>query len=278
MSNNRNAAESVAENYYDSSDADTFYETVWGGEDIHIGLYASETMPIAEASRRTVATMADQLQGVGRATRILDLGAGYGGSARYLADRFGCQVACINLSERQNQRNRMLNQEQGVSDKVDVVHGSFEELPSGLTGFDVVWSQDAFLHSGNRDQVLDEIARVLSAGGELIFTDPMQADDCPADVLQPVYDRLQLDTLGSLAYYHEGLCRRGFDLVQWRPMVEQLRTHYSRVKQELESRFDELQTTISSDYITRMINGLGHWVAAADNGYLNWGILHFRKK
>ncbi|GAB4194746.1 MAG: hypothetical protein Tsb002_26580 [Wenzhouxiangellaceae bacterium] len=278
MSNNRNAAESVAETYYDSSDADTFYETVWGGEDIHIGLYSSPATPIAEASRRTVTTMADQLPEVSRAARMLDLGAGYGGSARYLAERFGCQLTCVNLSERQNQRNRMLNRKQGLSGQIDVVHGSFEELSPELNGFDVIWSQDAFLHSGNRDQVLDEIARVLSAGGDLIFTDPMQADDCRPDVLQPVYDRLQLDTLGSLAYYHEGLCRRGFDLVQWRPMVEQLRTHYARVKQELESRFDELQTNISSEYITRMINGLGHWVAAADKGYLNWGILHFRKK
>ena len=48
---NRNAAESVAENYYDSSDADIFYERVWGGEDIHIGLYESG-LSIFEASRK----------------------------------------------------------------------------------------------------------------------------------------------------------------------------------------------------------------------------------
>ena len=31
----------VAADYYDDSDADRFYAEVWGGEDIHIGLYAS---------------------------------------------------------------------------------------------------------------------------------------------------------------------------------------------------------------------------------------------
>ena len=32
------------------------------------------------------------------------------------------------------------------------------------------------------------------------------------------------------------------------------------------------------DYVTRMLEGLGHWVNAADRGHLTWGILHFRKR
>ena len=40
----------TAQEYYNSEDADTFYATIWGGEDIHIGLYESEDEPIADAS------------------------------------------------------------------------------------------------------------------------------------------------------------------------------------------------------------------------------------
>ena len=105
---NRNAAESVAENYYDSSDADIFYERVWGGEDIHIGLYESG-LSIFEASRKTVELMATTLITLDENSRVLDLGAGYGGAARYLAEKYGCQVTCLNLSETQNERNRLLN-------------------------------------------------------------------------------------------------------------------------------------------------------------------------
>ena len=47
----------VAEDYYDSDDADRFYFNIWGGEDIHIGLYESSDEAIATASRRTVETM-----------------------------------------------------------------------------------------------------------------------------------------------------------------------------------------------------------------------------
>ena len=81
-----------AEAYYDSSEADAFYQTIWGGQDIHIGIYRDDSEPIADASRRTVNTMAARLVGVNQTARILDLGAGYGGSARCLANRFDCRV------------------------------------------------------------------------------------------------------------------------------------------------------------------------------------------
>jgi len=76
-----------AEAYYDSAEADAFYHSIWGGQDIHIGVYRDDSEPIADASRRTVDTMAARLVGVNDTTRILDLGAGYGGSARYLTER-----------------------------------------------------------------------------------------------------------------------------------------------------------------------------------------------
>ena len=32
----------TARGYYNSDDAEAFYSTIWGGEDIHIGLYEDE--------------------------------------------------------------------------------------------------------------------------------------------------------------------------------------------------------------------------------------------
>ena len=52
----------------------------------------------ARASRRTVETMAGLIDGLGPDTRVVDLGSGYGGAARYLAGTYGCKVTCLNLS------------------------------------------------------------------------------------------------------------------------------------------------------------------------------------
>lgn len=274
----RSEAVARSEAYYDSGEADSFYQTFWGGEDIHIGLYRNRDEPIARASRRTVEAMADRIAGrLGAGARVLDLGAGYGGAARYLAERFGCRVDCLNISETQNALNRRMTADAGLSDLIDVVHGDFERVPGPDGAYDAVWSQDAILHSGNRSRVLDEIRRVLKPRGELIFTDPMQADDCPAGVLQPVLDRIHLSSLSSFAFYRAELARRGFEEVSVEPLTNQLRTHYWRLGRELDARRGEAVAGSGSAYVDAMKRGLQHWVDAADRGHLAWGIMHFRR-
>lgn len=267
----------TAQEYYNSDDADNFYFQIWGGEDIHIGIYGDDEVPIAEASQRTVDTMAKLLGDVPADAKIIDLGAGYGGAARYLSKRFGCKVHCINLSETQNERNRQLTKEQGLSDWIEVTDGSFENLPEGDGEYDIAWSQDSFLHSGERARVMDEINRVLRPGGLLIFTDPMQADNCPEGVLEPVLDRIHLDSLGSPAFYREQARRLGWKELEFVELTEQLVNHYSRVRKELQSRREELEQHVSAAYIDRMIQGLKHWVDAGQQDYLCWGIMIFQK-
>ncbi|HEX5419334.1 MAG TPA: methyltransferase domain-containing protein [Gammaproteobacteria bacterium] len=268
----------TARDYYNSGDADNFYFTIWGGEDIHIGLYADDEEPIAEASARTIATMASRLQGLGARSRVVDAGAGYGGAARWLARHLGCRVSCVNLSETQNERNREFTRAAGLGGLIEVEDASFESIPYGAQEFDYAWSQDALLHSGNRAEVLAEIDRVLKPGGELIFTDPMQADDCPPGVLQPVLDRIHLETLGSIGFYRREAQKLGWQELGVTELTSQLVRHYGRVKQELQGRRPELVgKLVSADYVDRMIQGLDHWVNAGRKGYLSWGILHFRK-
>jgi len=268
----------VTEDYYDSDDADTFYSTVWGGEDLHIGIY-DQTRDIREASAETVDRMAAMIPNLGPETKVLDIGAGYGGSMRRIVKQTGCTATCLNISETQNDTNRHKNRREGLSEKVRVVHGVFEDIPETASSYDVVWSQDAILHSDQRDQVLAEVHRVLRPGGYFVFTDPMQADDVPDGVLQPVYDRLQLNSLGSFRFYREAASALGFEIVEQDEMTKQLRTHYDRVREDLVSNYDKLRDSGASvEYLDKMILGLENWVKAADAGYLAWGIQLFRKR
>ncbi|MFE6024005.1 glycine/sarcosine N-methyltransferase [Streptomyces niveus] len=272
-------AVNTARSYYNSSDADTFYATVWGGEDIHIGLYESPEEPIADASARTVRRMASKLEpALTPESVVLDLGSGYGGSARYLAETYGCRVLALNLSEVENRRHKELNSARALTGRIEVVDGSFEDIPYPDSSVDVVWSQDAFLHSGNRVQVLAEIARVLRPGGRLIFTDPMAADGCPAGVLQPVLDRIHLDDMGSPAFYTRELTRLGFSPVDggFEEHRGQLVTHYARVLEETGRQEAEgLARKVSHDYLAQMKKGLGHWIDGGREEHITWGVFHF---
>ncbi|MHA7817849.1 MAG: methyltransferase domain-containing protein [Pseudohaliea sp.] len=268
----------TARAYYNSDDADTFYAEVWGGEDIHVGLYAGPDEPIAEASRRTVARMAELAAPLAPDTRVLDLGAGYGGAMRYLARAFGCSCVALNLAEVENERNRRMTHEAGLDAQVDVVSGDFTALAFEDATFDRAWSQEAFLHAGDRAAVCAEAARVLKPGGLLVFTDPMQVDDAPADRLGPVYDRLHLASLASPRFYRETLCALGMREVTFDEQPQQLVRHYARVRDVLAGSTEQLHNKgVSDGYIERMKAGLGHWVDGGREGLLTWGIFVFEK-
>ena len=118
---------------------------------------------------------------------------------------------------------------------------------------------------------------MLSAEGQVIFTDPMQADDCPDGVLQPILDRIQLSTLASFAFYRDEFGKRDFRAENIDAQTGQLRTHYARVRSTLQDKYDEAVGLSGKEYVDNMLKGLQHWVDGADRGYLAWGIMDFRR-
>lgn len=278
--NEASPATQAAQRYYDSREADEFYFNIWGGEDIHIGLYGEDQeRSIREASSLTVERMLELLDrhaSIDTSPRVLDLGAGYGGAARTLARRRDCEVVCLNLSETQNARNRQLCAAARLA-RVRVVHGNFEHLPFPADSFDVAWSQDAILHSGARQQVVDEVARVLRPGGHFLFTDPMRADDVDPATLGPILERIHLDDLASFAFYRKACIRAGLELVRIEDLSPELPRHYARTKADLIARRAELESLSSPAYVANMLEELQHWVDAGEAGHLAWGIILARK-
>mgnify|MGYP001181552841 FL=1 len=271
------AAANVAADYYDSSDADRFYAEVWGGEDIHIGLYASLDEPIAAASRRTVDTLMALAGTPSQGGTVVDLGSGYGGAARLMAATHPVQVQAINISAVENQRHRALNVEAGLDERITVHDASFEAVPLSDGCADLIWSQDAILHSGDRALVLREVARLLKPGGVFVLTDPMAADGVEMSLLQPILDRIHLADLASPERYRQWAEAAGLQREVWDDRTEMLVRHYSRVRDELRRRHDELVGSISPGYLSRMDTGLGHWVDGGEAGRLSWGLMRFIK-
>lgn len=265
----------TARDYYNSADADNFYYHVWGGNDIHVGVYETPDEDIDAASRRTVERMAAKVE-ITPDTRILDIGSGYGGAARHLAATYGCKVSCLNLSEVENARNQEFNRAAGLDELIEVKDGSFEDIPFQDNAFDIVWSQDAILHSGDRERVLEEVARVLKRGGSFLFTDPMAADSARLKDLGPILDRLSLETMGSPSFYRRELARLGLQTFEFEDLTKFLPIHYGRVLEVLESKEAELADKISDAYRTKMKSGLKNWISGGKAGNLAWGIIHAR--
>ena len=280
MTTNSEPGQSIikALEHYDSEDADRFYLRVWAGEDIFIGIgiYESAGDTVYDACRRTVSKMAALLTQRAPGTRGLELGSGYGAAARYLAKELGFNVDCLNLSLLQNQQNRQINQDRRLGNRIRVVEGNFENIPFEAESYDVVWSQDAFIHSSNRRRVLEEVNRVLTTGGDFVFTDLIQHEDCPPEILEPVLARFHLDSLGTVKFYQEAAKELGWRELQVIDLSGNLVTHYERLLQELERRHDDLLGEFPQEYLEGLRHGMQSWVSAGNEGNFKWAMFHFR--
>ncbi len=263
--------------YYDTSDVDAFYDAVWGGEDIHIGVYAHPGEGIADASRRTVELAADRVADLlGPDATVLDLGAGYGGSSRALAARFGCRVVALDLSEAHNRRHRAANVRCGLDRLIEVETGSVSRLAYESGRFDAVWSLEVLCHVADRAGALREAVRVLKPGGALVFSDIMAAETTPAQVLRPALSRLGVKDLATPSFYQEHLARLGLK-ADFEDRTGHLTTHYARLDQETSRRSDELREVISDAYLDGLLDNLPRWVDISRRDLLRWGLFHARR-
>ena len=78
--------------YYDGP-ADQIYRTIWG-DNLHLGVSCSDECPHPEAMGHTNEIMAQAVH-LTLGTRVLDLGCGYGSTARYLASQYGLSLIHI---------------------------------------------------------------------------------------------------------------------------------------------------------------------------------------
>ena len=105
------------------------------------------------------------------ATRVLDLGCGVGGPARYLAATFGCHVTGVDLSESFIEAATYLTRRCGLQDKVECQVGNALDLPFAGGSFDLVMLQHVAMNVADRAALYAGIARVLAPGGRLATYD-----------------------------------------------------------------------------------------------------------
>lgn len=276
------ASKDNAEIYYDNDDTDRFYFHVWGGQDIHVGLYKEpiEQDDIRNASLRTDEWLAEELALTGvlqPQVKGLDLGAGYGGAARFLVRKFQVNIDCLNIAPIQNKRNEEYNIQAGVADRITVKYGSFLEIPCEDNSYDFIWSQDAFLHAPDKLKVFQECARVLKSGGVMAITDPMKEDGIERSSIQPILDRIKLHDMGSLGLYRSLAGECGLVTLRTFSRPDSLVFHYSKVKAELIKRSNEIASFCSPEFQANMKRGLEHWIEGGRSGKLTWGGMLFRK-
>ncbi|OBI97425.1 SAM-dependent methyltransferase [Mycobacterium alsense] len=132
---------------------------------------------------------------------VLDAGSGVGGSARYVAARYGCPVTAVDLTDEYCETNRWLNRLVGLDDRICVRPADVTELPFADGTFDVAISQHVQMNVADKARLYSEARRVLQDGGRLALWDIVIGDHGELDYPLPWADhsaRSHLVTPGGL--------------------------------------------------------------------------------
>ncbi|NOQ94168.1 MAG: methyltransferase domain-containing protein [Methylophaga sp.] len=146
---------------------------------------------------------------------ILDVGCGLGGTPRYLASQYQCNVTGIDLTEEYITAGKQLSKLVNMHDKVTLHHASALELPFDNNSFDIVWTEHVQMNIADKTKFYSEIVRVLKPSGRLLFHDVFRGygDD-------PIYPVPWAENKSISALVKEKDARlmmeaAGFDVEQW---------------------------------------------------------------
>jgi SAM-dependent methyltransferase len=99
--------------------------------------------------------------------RVLDLAAGLGGPARWLARRRGCTVVSVDRSPERAAASRLLVRRAHLETAVRVAVAAFESLPAASATFTHAWSIEALGEKADARAIFAELFRVVRPGGHV---------------------------------------------------------------------------------------------------------------
>lgn len=148
--------------HYD--DLDRFYRELWG-EHLHHGLFGNGGSQEPQAAAARLLTLVADRAGIRPGARICDVGCGYGGTARVLAEEYGARVTGLTLSKAQldhalTKVGHLPGVELRLQDWME------NDLPP--ESFDAVVAIESLSHMPDKARFFREAARVLKPGGRIV--------------------------------------------------------------------------------------------------------------
>lgn len=262
--------------FNEAKKSQTIYRNLWGGDDLHVGLYDKADLTPFEAARATTDRMLRLFPKINRSTRILILMSGFGTAARYIAETQNCKVDCLNDDEEQNAFNQAEVDKLELTKKVTVTYGSVEYMPYAPDTFDYVIAQDSFSITDQKEPMFRAIHRVMKPEGRLVFS-AILANEGLTESVNARIAELPVEELTTLSQYEMDAKRGFFQQIFTIERPQHLATHFTKLAAILRENEADLVKQSSRAFVDERIKACEDFTALGNEGHLGWGILLFQK-
>ncbi len=144
-------------------------------------------------------------------SRVVDLGSGIGGTARYIAERYGADVTGIDLTAEFVETAQKLSVAVGIAATFKT--GSVLDIPEPDNSFDVATLIHVGMNIPDKQRLFTEVARVLKNGGSFAVYDVMLTGDGAVSYPVPWATTVDQSHVGHPQGYRDAAKNAGFALI-----------------------------------------------------------------
>jgi ubiquinone/menaquinone biosynthesis C-methylase UbiE len=162
--------------------------------------------------RKASADFLDQL-GFNDQIKVLDVGCGLGGAARFVASRYGSQVTGIDLTTEYVETGNTLCEWVGLNGRISLHQGSALALPFTDASFDGAYMMHVGMNIEDKEKLASEVARVLRPGALFGIYDVMRTGPGELSFPVPWATTAELSAVAEIDRYKSALEKAGFHIV-----------------------------------------------------------------
>lgn len=251
-----------------------FFYRRWWGIHLHHGYFDEPRASPARAQERLCEVVARAAR-VAPGDRVLDVGCGFGGSARWLARRYGARVMGWTLSRRQAVTAARSAPRDG---RCLFVQTDAETWPARPESFDVVWIVECLEHLTDKPAAIARAGRALRPGGVLALCAWMAAQDgAGGDRVDRVAEAFLCPSLASPAAHARWAQAAGLRVETRRDLTPFVRPTWTHCARRVERPWVRACLPFVDGDTRRFVRGFRAIADAYAEGDLVYGLLVARK-